>query len=106
MVPLTILIISLNGGLDPSILPLKFRTALHYLVLLYFCFTFYAYGHFSPHMTPVSWGKQLLGALQLLALPFASFFMPIPYTSASIMKALNRQPQGWVKTPRTKEVTR
>jgi len=105
MVPVTLLVLGLNGGLDPSILPLGFRIVLHCLVLLYFGFTFYAYGHFSYLMTPVSWGKQLLGALQLLALPFASFFLPVPYTSASVMKALNRQPQSWVKTPRTKEVT-
>ncbi|MDN5345517.1 MAG: hypothetical protein PWQ18_1631, partial [Clostridia bacterium] len=52
------------------------------------------------------WSQQLRGALQLLFLPFASFFLPLPYTSASLMKALNRQPQTWVKTPRTKEATR
>ena len=106
LVPLTILFLSLTGNLDPSILPLKFRTVLHYIILLYFAFTYFAYHHFSHLMTPVSWGKQLLGALQLLALPFASFFLPVPYTSASLLKALNRQPQSWVKTPRTKEATR
>ncbi|KYH31253.1 glycosyltransferase [Neomoorella mulderi] len=106
LVPLSILFLGLNGGLDPSILPLGFRTVLHYLVFIYFAFTFYAYGHFSRHMAPVTWWQQLGGALQLLALPFASFFLPLPYTTASIMKALNRQPQTWVKTPRTKEATR
>ncbi|MBC7325392.1 MAG: glycosyltransferase, partial [Moorella sp. (in: Bacteria)] len=106
LVPLTVLILALNGDLDPSILPLGVRTVLHYLVFVYFAFTFYAYGHFSRLMAPVTWWEQLRGAMHLLALPFASFFLPLPYTSASIMKALNRQPQTWVKTPRTKEATR
>jgi len=106
LVPLSILFLSLNGSLDPSILPLRIRMLLHYLVFLYLAFTLYAYAHFSRHMAPASWWQQLVGTLQLLALPFASFFLPLPYTSASIMKAMNRQPQTWVKTPRTKEATR
>ncbi|APC09037.1 glycosyltransferase family 2 protein [Neomoorella thermoacetica] len=106
LVPLSIVILGLNGGLDPSIVPFKIRVVLHYLVFIYFAFTFYAYGHFHRLMAPVNWWQQFIGFLQLLALPFASFFLPLPYTAASIMKALNRQPQTWVKTPRTKEATR
>lgn len=106
MVPVIILILGLNDGLDPSIVPLQTRQILHNIVFIYFIFTFIAYRHFSSLMTPVGWFQQLRGVLHLLALPLASFFMPLPYTSASIMKALNRQPNTWVKTPRTKEATR
>lgn len=106
IVALLLLLLGLNGGLDPSILPVEFRRVLHYLTFVYYAFTFLAYVHFSRHMTPVGWWQQLIGAMQLLVLPLASFFLPLPYTAASIMKALNRQPQTWVKTPRTKEATR
>lgn len=104
-IPLTFLFLGINGYLDPSVIPLAIRKILHYLFLVYYAFTFYIFFHFRRLMAPVPWYEQILGILQLLALPIASFFLPLPYTSASIMKLLNRQPQVWVKTPRTKEAT-
>ncbi|HHP51129.1 MAG TPA: glycosyltransferase family 2 protein [Moorella mulderi] len=102
-VPIFFLFLSLNGYLDTSILPIGLRQKLYYLILVYFAFTFYAYMHFSPLMEPVGLWKRLEGALQLLTLPVSSFFLPFPFTAASILKVLNRQPQTWVKTPRTRE---
>ncbi|MGI9950926.1 glycosyltransferase [Moorellaceae bacterium AZ2] len=105
LIPLTFLFLALHGYLDPSVLPLAMRKVLHYLFLVYYAFTFYTFFHFRRLMTPVPWYEQILGALQLIALPVASFFLPLPYSAASVMKLLNRQPQVWVKTPRTKEAT-
>lgn len=105
-VPLTFLFLGLNGYLDASAVPLAIRLVLRYLFLVYYAFTFYIFFQFRRLMAPAPWYEQVLGVLQLLALPIASFFLPLPYTSASFMKLLNRQPQVWVKTPRTKEATR
>ncbi|GFN22468.1 MAG: glycosyltransferase family 2 protein [Thermoanaerobacteraceae bacterium] len=105
MIPLIFLYLGINGYLDASVLPFAVRKGLQCIVLVYYAFTFCVFFHFRRLMAPVPWYEQILGALQLLALPIASFFLPLPYTAASVMKLLNRQPQVWVKTPRTKEAT-
>lgn len=75
---------------------------------IYLGFTYYLFYRFQPYMTrpatKTGWVKRLLAALHLLFLPLGSLFFPLPYTAALLLKALHRQPQSWVKTPRTREV--
>ncbi|MDN5348012.1 MAG: hypothetical protein PWP65_1576 [Clostridia bacterium] len=105
LIPLILIFLNSQGLLDPSIVPESVRNVLKYLCLIYFLFTFGVYFRFRKLMNPAPFPVKIFGVVQLLALPVASFFMPLPFTTASIMKLLRRQPQVWVKTPRTKEAT-
>ncbi|MHB1127670.1 MAG: glycosyltransferase family 2 protein [Bacillota bacterium] len=105
LIPALTLPFLLLGQLDPAILPERFRDMLRWLAPLYFIFTFYLLAHFYRYVekpTRFNW-KQILSICHLIVLPLAGFLLPLPYSSAVILKVLNRQPKVWVKTPRTKE---
>lgn len=107
LVPPVILILWLFGRVDPNVLPDTVRYVLNGLSLIYISFTFYAFFRYRKHVDntsrPLSWPGQCAVVAQLLFLPLAAFFFPVPFTSALILKQLNRQPTTWTKTPRSKE---
>lgn len=96
-----------QGLVDPSILPGSVRAAFALVSVVYFTFTLYAYFRYSPHLDPARppypFLRQVFGVLQLLLLPLSAFFLPVPYSSALVLKAIGRAPKQWVKTPRTQE---
>lgn len=107
LVPPVILILWLFGRVDPNVLPETVRYVLNGLSLVYVSFTFYAFFRYRKHLDttsrPLSWPGRCVVVAQLLFLPLAAFFFPVPFTSALILKQLNRQPTTWTKTPRSKE---
>lgn len=107
LIPLLVWFLWWQRLVDPSILPWPARTALNLLSLVYLGFTFYAYHRYSEHLDAIHHPhprlKQLGAVSQLLLLPISAFFLPVPYSSALILKVLHRDPKLWVKTPRTKE---
>ncbi|MCL6581716.1 MAG: glycosyltransferase [Firmicutes bacterium] len=106
-IPPTVLVCSLTGNVDPTVLPAGVRLVLALASLVYPCFTFYAYYRYYRFIDPLDRspgaGRQALVCLELLVLPLAAFCFPVPYTAALILKALGREPRSWVKTPRTAE---
>lgn len=107
LVPAFVLALSGFGLLDPSVLPVQAQWTLNLFSLIYLFFTFYAYVRYSGHLDKINHPYPFLGRLgavsQLLVLPISAFFLPVPYSSALVLKAFNRQPRAWVKTPRTRE---
>jgi len=106
-VPPAVLILWWTGHVDPNILPEFVRWILNGLSLIYISFTIYAYYRYTPYLDLTSRPVSVIGrwgvVSQLFFLPLAAFFFPVPYSSALVLKGLHRQPQGWVKTPRTPE---
>lgn len=106
-VPPTVLILWWTGHVDPNVLPEYVRWILNGLSLTYISFTIYAYFRYAPYLDLTSRPISVLGRWgvisQLFFLPLAAFFFPVPYSSALVLKGLNMQPRGWVKTPRTRE---
>ncbi|MHB0885468.1 MAG: glycosyltransferase family 2 protein [Bacillota bacterium] len=106
-VPPTVLILWWTGHVDPNVLPEFVRWILNGLSLTYISFTIYAYFRYTPYLDMTSRPMSVIGRWgvisQLFFLPLAAFFFPVPYSSALVLKGLNRQPRGWVKTPRTRE---
>lgn len=107
LVPPTILILWFFGQVNPDVLPNTVRYVLNFLSLVYISFTFYAYFRYRKHLDlsarPLTLPGRCVVVAQLLFLPLAAFFFPVPFTSALILKQLNKQPTGWTKTPRSKE---
>lgn len=105
--PIIVWLLWSQGLVDPSILPLTLREMMSLVTVIYFSFTFYAYYRYSPHVDSAAApyrGLRQVGALsQLFLLPFSAFFLPVPYSSALLLKAVGRSPKDWVKTPRTQE---
>ncbi|MCL5676374.1 MAG: glycosyltransferase [Firmicutes bacterium] len=105
--PIVIWLLWSQGLVDPSILPLSLREVMSLASVIYLGFTFYAYYRYSPHVDPAAapyrWLRQVGALAQLLLLPFSAFFLPVPYSSALLLKAVGRSPRAWVKTPRTQE---
>lgn len=107
LIPPVVWLLWSQGLLDASIAPWLVSYAMRTLSIVYFLFTFYAYFRYSGHLDEINepWaGLKRVGALsQLLLLPISAFFLPVPYSSALVLKALNKNPKYWVKTPRTRE---
>ncbi len=107
LVPPVILIMWLFGKVDPNVLPETVRYVLNALSLVYISFTFYAFFRYRRHVDntsrPLHWPGRCAVVAQLLFLPLAAFFFPVPFTSALILRQLKRQPTTWTKTPRSKE---
>ena len=107
MAPYAILILTVQGKLDQTAIPKEIQFALSGLTPIYYSFIFYLFYRFrkyinfaaSPHGI-----LRFLPVLQLAILPIAGMFIALPFTSALVLRALHRQPQSWVKTPRTQEV--
>ncbi len=107
MVPLIVLTLSATGQMDNSLVPRVIREGLATTTLVYFAFTFYAFWKYSPYLDsssrPRTWLGRYAALSQLFCLPVAAFFFPLPYSSALVLRALHKQPQLWIKTPRTRE---
>lgn len=107
LVPPTILILWWLGQVDPNVLPDTVRYILNGLSVIYISFTFYAFFRYRKHVDtagrPLTLPGRAFVVAQLLALPLAAFFFPVPFTSALVLKGLRRSPTGWTKTPRSKE---
>ena len=96
-----------DGMVDASVLPFHWRFLFNSFSLVYLGFTFYTAFRYWQHLDTVSspnrWLVRLGGFAQLLALPVSAFFLPVPYSSALVLRSLGRAPKAWVKTPRSKE---
>jgi cellulose synthase/poly-beta-1,6-N-acetylglucosamine synthase-like glycosyltransferase len=107
LIPPAVLLLWYTGNLDPSVLPEFVRWILNFMSLVYFGFTVYAYYRyrrfFDSFNEPFTYVGRVGVFLQLFFLPLAAFFFPVPYTTALVLKVLNRQPRLWHKTPRTRE---
>ena len=107
LIPIVVWFLWWRRLVDPSILPWPARLALNLLSLVYLGFTFYTYHRYAGHLDaihhPHPWLKRLEAVTQLLLLPISAFFLPVPYSSALVLRALHRDPKQWVKTPRTRE---
>lgn len=103
LLPILVVLLRSYRLLDMSATPIYFTGVLAALGPIYFAFTLYCFFHYYRHMDVAPARKQMTGVAQLLALPFSAFFLPMPYSSALVLKWIGRAPKGWVKTPRTKE---
>lgn len=87
--------------------PVVLALALRASTFIYFGFTFYLYFRFARYMDRPAGCyarvSRIIALSQLFFLPMASFFFPLPYSTAMVLKLLHRQPQAWIKTPRTVE---
>ena len=107
LVPPLIMILWLFGQVDAEIVPNAVRHVINGLSLVYISFTFYAFFRYRKHLDtaarPHTWYGRCAAVAQLLFLPLASFFFPVPFTSALLLKSVNKHPTLWTKTPRSKE---
>lgn len=107
LIPPLIMILWFFGQVDTNVLPNGLRHAINGLSLIYLSFTFYAFFRYRKHLDmaarPHTWPGRCAAVAQLLFLPLASFFFPVPFTSALILKRMNKEPKAWTKTPRSKE---
>lgn len=103
LLPLPIVFLHLHGLVDSSAAPWYLTLFLKLLPAVYLSFTLYCFFHFARHMDKAPAAKRITGFSHLLTLPVSAFFLPLPYSSALMLKFMGREPRGWVKTPRTKE---
>lgn len=107
LVPPLIMILWLSGQVDVEVVPNSIRHVIKAFSLIYVSFTFYALFRYRKHLDlaarPHTWHGRVMAVAQLLFLPLASFFFPVPFTSALVLKSMNRHPTAWTKTPRSKE---
>lgn len=107
LVPPLIMILWLFGQVDAEVVPNSIRHVINGLSLIYISFTFYAFFRYRKHLDlaarPHTWHGRCAAVAQLLFLPLASFFFPVPFTSALLLKSVNKHPTAWTKTPRSKE---
>ena len=109
IIPYIFLLLAIQGKLDPSRIPEEIRSLITLLTPLYYGFTFYLFYRFrnyidfsaAPHGI-----LRFLPVLQLALLPIAGIFIALPFSSALVLWKIHRQPQVWIKTPRTLERTR
>lgn len=107
LAPFVFLLLALMGDLDPDAVPEEAKLILARIAPLYFAFTFYLfyrYRHFINFAVAPKGAGKYLALFQLAALPLAGIFIALPFSAALVLRALHRQPQIWVKTPRTQEV--
>ncbi|MDI3480442.1 MAG: hypothetical protein PWQ97_97 [Tepidanaerobacteraceae bacterium] len=105
LLPVAVIWLSYKGMIDPSVLPQGFRLFLKSFLFIYFGFTYYLYiVKYYQFMVKRSLASILFALISLLVLPAAGFLLPLPYTGALVLRALNSQPRAWIKTPRTREI--
>ncbi|MCF6095433.1 glycosyltransferase [Thermovorax subterraneus] len=104
LIPPTIFFLSLKGWVKPVTIPGYINYLLKSFVFIYVGFTYYIYLRYLRYMKDRGPLRKLLAIVELLALPLAGFLLPLPYSYALVLRALNRQPRTWCKTPRTREV--
>lgn len=107
LVPFIFLALAMLGKLDPGIISDHIRIVLQWASPVYYGFTFYLVYRFRKYINfavapPGIW--RYIEVLELLVLPVAGFFMALPFTTALILRIMHKQPEVWVKTPRTREV--
>lgn len=104
--PLSFLTLSAQGSLEIAALPAEIRSALFWLLPLYYSFTFYLFFRYRKYIdfsvAPNGILKHM-AVIQLAIFPIAGLFIALPFTSALLLRAVHRQPLAWVKTPRTQE---
>lgn len=103
LLPVLVGALRLMGLLDAQGAPFYVNRAVLFLSPLYVIFTLWCFFHYYEHMDEVPTTKRLTGMTHFMALPFSAFFLPVPYSSAIVLKLMGRLPTSWVKTPRTKE---
>jgi cellulose synthase/poly-beta-1,6-N-acetylglucosamine synthase-like glycosyltransferase len=108
LLPVVLRPLNLSGQIDIAYgLPAWVGPWLRLNAALYYGFTFYLYWRYrhlmDANLAPCSRLSLLAAPLELIFLPLAGFFFPVPYTVAMLLKFFGRQPQTWVKTPRTRE---
>ena len=107
LLPLSIFILATQGKVETDMIPAAIRSAFSLFAPLYFSFTFYLFYRYRKYINfsvaPRGF-LRFLPVLQLAVLPIVGFFIMLPFTSALVLRALHRQPQVWVKTPRTQEI--
>ena len=103
LLPFVVAFLYFNKLIDPMGTTFFIRRIFALLGPFYLAFTYYCFFHYYRHMESTSNAKQVYGFAQILALPITAFFLPVPYSSALVLKWMGRQPKAWVKTPRTKE---
>ncbi|MGB9885620.1 MAG: glycosyltransferase [Moorellales bacterium] len=108
LLPVILCPIALVGWVDLSSgVPTWINPWLRLNLVAYYGFTFYLWYRYrrliDARLAPAGRLSRWLAPLELLVLPVAGFFFPLPYSSAMVLKVLGRAPQTWVKTPRTRE---
>ena len=107
LIPLVIIVWGIFAGLDSSLVPVPVVGMLQTMVPIYYGFTFYLYFRYHRYINfagAPTGIHRFLAVMQLLVLFVAGFFICAPFTTALILRAAHREPQVWVKTPRTQEV--
>ena len=105
--PYVFLFLVIQGKLDSTAIPEEIRSSLSWLTPLFYSFTFYLFYRYRNFIDTSAAPRvilRFLSVLQLAILPIVGMFIALPFTSALVLRAFNRQPQIWVKTPRTQEV--
>ncbi|NLY54496.1 MAG: glycosyltransferase [Firmicutes bacterium] len=107
LIPPVMMVLWLFGQVDVDIIPNGIRHVIRSFSVIVLSFTFYAYFRYRKHLDlaarPHTWPGRCAAVAQLLFLPLASFFFPVPFTSALFLKSVNKHPTAWTKTPRSKE---
>lgn len=93
----------LVGMIDTQAVPRYVTNVVIAFGPIYLLFTLFCFFHYYRHMDPAPRAKKAFGFAQLFLLPVSAFFLPVPYSSALVLKWMGRAPKAWVKTPRTKE---
>jgi cellulose synthase/poly-beta-1,6-N-acetylglucosamine synthase-like glycosyltransferase len=103
LLPFVVGALALLGLIDTSAVPWYVKVIFSLFGPFYLGFTYYCFFHYYRHMDPAPLRTRLLGFTHILTLPVSAFFLPVPYSSALVLKWTGRLPKSWVKTPRTKE---
>lgn len=103
LLPFVVALLRFERLLDPNALPRWATWLLISFGPFYLLFTLFCFFHYYKHMDPAPRSTRAFGFAQLFLLPVSAFFLPVPYSSALVLKVIGRAPRGWVKTPRTRE---
>jgi len=107
IIPITVWVLFILDILKPEEAAWQLRLLLTLLSCIYFGFTYFCYYNYRSYIDLQAAPRDYIGKLGvilgLLLLPLAALCFPLPFSSALILKRLNRHPKQWVKTPRTQE---
>jgi len=104
--PFTFLVLTWQGVMDPANIPGEIRSLLSWLLPVFYGFTFYLYyryRHYIDYSVAPGGLLKYLAVIQIAIFPIAGLLIALPFTSALLLRAIHRQPNTWVKTPRTNE---
>ncbi|QOR34040.1 glycosyltransferase [Clostridium sp. 'deep sea'] len=107
LIPITVWILFMVGLVRPEEAAIELRLLLLLLSTVYFAFTYFCYFQYKPYIdfssTATTLWSKTLAMLGLLLLPLSALLFPLPFSSALLLKSLDKHPKLWVKTPRTQE---